>query len=134
MHIHIPEGAIPKDGPSAGVTMAVALISALTRRPVRREVAMTGEITLRGRILPVGGVKEKLLAAHRAGLSRFFMPAKNEKDLEDIPRRVTREIKLELVDQVDAVLEAVLMDPIGPPLGTNRERDDEDEAVDEVAL
>ena len=134
MHIHIPEGAIPKDGPSAGVTMAVALISALTRRPVRREVAMTGEITLRGRILPVGGVKEKLLAAHRAGLSRFFMPAKNEKDLEDIPRRVTREIKLELVDQVDAVLEAVLMDPIGPPLGANRERDDEDEAVDEVAL
>ncbi len=115
MHIHIPEGAIPKDGPSAGVTMAVALISALTRRPVRREVAMTGEITLRGRVLAVGGVKEKLLAAHRAGLTHFFMPAKNSKDLEDIPRRVMRELKLEFVDDIDTVLEGVLLPPLPAP-------------------
>ncbi len=109
IHVHVPEGAIPKDGPSAGVTMTVALISALTRRPIRREAAMTGEITLRGRVLPVGGVKEKLLAAHRAGLSLFFLPAKNEKDLVDIPRRVLREVEVVLADHIDTVLDKVLL-------------------------
>ncbi|MBN2471952.1 MAG: endopeptidase La [Anaerolineae bacterium] len=109
IHIHVPEGAIPKDGPSAGVTMTVALISALTRRPIRREVAMTGEITLRGRVLPVGGIKEKLLAAHRAGLKEFYMPAKNKSDLDEMPRRVLKEMQVVMVDHVDAVLEQVLL-------------------------
>ena len=111
IHIHIPEGAIPKDGPSAGVTMAVALISALSRRPVRRDVAMTGEITLRGRVLPVGGIKEKVLAAHRAGISTFILPAKNDKDLSEIPRRVLREINIVCVNHIDEVLEKVLLAP-----------------------
>jgi ATP-dependent Lon protease len=111
IHIHIPEGAIPKDGPSAGVTMAVALISALSRRPVRRDVAMTGEITLRGRVLPVGGIKEKILAAHRAGISTFILPAKNDKDLSEIPRRVLREINIVCVNHIDEVLEKVLLAP-----------------------
>jgi ATP-dependent Lon protease len=109
IHIHVPEGAIPKDGPSAGVTMAIALISALTRHPVRRDVAMTGEITLRGRLLPVGGIKEKLLAAHRAGMKEFFMPAKNKADLDEMPRRVLKDMRVVMVDHVDAVLEAVLL-------------------------
>ena len=122
IHIHIPEGAIPKDGPSAGVTMAVALISALSRRPVRREAAMTGEITLRGRILPVGGVKEKILAAHRAGLSLFLLPAKNEKDLEDIPRRVLRDLRVILADHISVVLNHVLLPAGGTGEDNARER------------
>ncbi len=115
IHIHIPEGAIPKDGPSAGVTMAVALISALSRRPVRRDVAMTGEITLRGRVLPVGGIKEKVLAAHRAGISTFILPAKNDKDLSEIPRRVLREVNIVRVSHIDEVLEKVLLAPAATP-------------------
>ncbi len=115
IHIHIPEGAIPKDGPSAGVTIAVALISALTRRPVRRDVAMTGEITLRGRVLPVGGIKEKVLAAHRAGISTFILPAKNDKDLSEIPRRVLREVNVVRVSHIDEVLEKVLLAPVAAP-------------------
>ncbi len=109
IHVHVPEGAIPKDGPSAGVTMTVALISAFTRQPVRRDAAMTGEITLRGRVLPVGGIKEKLLAAHRAGMKHFFLPAKNENDLEELPRRVLKDLKVVLVDHVDTILEQVLL-------------------------
>jgi ATP-dependent Lon protease len=108
IHIHVPEGAISKDGPSAGVTLATALVSALTERPVRREVAMTGEITLRGRVLPVGGLREKVLAAHRAGITELLLPQRNQKDLEEIPRRVRRELKLVLVQSMDEVLELAL--------------------------
>ncbi len=104
LHIHIPEGAIPKDGPSAGITMATALASALTRAPVRRDVTMTGEITLRGRVLPVGGIKEKVLAAHRAGIHKVVLPADNRKDLSDIPENVRRRMEFVLVDHMDEVL------------------------------
>ncbi len=108
VHIHVPAGAIPKDGPSAGVTMATALVSAFTGRKVRREVAMTGEITLRGRVLPIGGLKEKILAAHRAGISTFILPAKNEKDLREIPPKVLRQLETVPVEHLDEVLRVAL--------------------------
>ncbi len=108
VHIHIPEGAIPKDGPSAGITIATALISAFTERPARREVGMTGEITLRGRILPVGGVREKVLAAHRAGLKTVIMPERNMKDLIDVPKKVRDDLKIVPVTHMDQVLEVAL--------------------------
>jgi ATP-dependent Lon protease len=108
IHVHVPEGAIPKDGPSAGVTMATTLVSALCRIPVRKDVAMTGEITLRGRVLPIGGLKEKVLAAHRGGLTRVLIPRENEKDIREIPRRVRDRMDLVLVDSADDVLRAAL--------------------------
>ncbi|MCQ6273495.1 endopeptidase La [Bacillus sp. V3B] len=108
IHIHVPEGAVPKDGPSAGITMATALVSALTGTPIRKEVGMTGEITLRGRVLPIGGLKEKTLSAHRAGLTTIICPKENEKDLDDIPESVREELEFVLVSHVDEVLQHAL--------------------------
>ena len=109
IHIHVPEGAVPKDGPSAGVTMATALVSALTGRKVRQDVAMTGEITLRGRVLPIGGVKEKLLAAYRAGIKTILLPKENQKDLEDVPEHVRKEFNIVLTESIDDVLKTALL-------------------------
>ncbi|TAK30510.1 MAG: endopeptidase La [Myxococcaceae bacterium] len=111
VHIHFPEGAIPKDGPSAGVTMVTSLVSALLKLPVRRDVAMTGEITLRGRVLEIGGLKEKLLAAHRGGIGTVIIPRDNRKDLRDVPRRVLKAMRVVLVEHVDDVLREVLVWP-----------------------
>ncbi len=115
IHLHLPAGSIPKDGPSAGITMATALISALTKRATRRDVAMTGEITLRGRVLPIGGLKEKVLAAHRAGIKTFILPKRNMKDLEDVPREIFRELRFVPVERMDEVLAVALH---GLPLST----------------
>ncbi len=122
VHIHIPEGAIPKDGPSAGITLATAMVSALTKVPVRREVAMTGEITLRGKVLPIGGLKEKLLAAHRAGVTTILVPKDNEKDLADIPKNVLDAMEVHLVETMDEVLRTALEGPL-PVLPPNPDSD-----------
>jgi len=112
IHVHVPEGAIPKDGPSAGITMATALVSALTKIPIRRDVAMTGEITLRGKVLPIGGLKEKILAAHRAGVKNIIVPRDNEKDLADIPKNVLDTLDIHMVSSVDEVLKIALASPL----------------------
>lgn len=108
IHIHVPEGAIPKDGPSAGITIVTALVSALTQRKIRREVGMTGEVTLRGRVLPIGGLKEKSLSAHRAGLTTIILPFDNERDIEDVPESIREELTFHLVKDVEEVLEIAL--------------------------
>ncbi len=108
IHVHVPEGATPKDGPSAGITLATALASALTRVPVRSNVAMTGEITLRGRVLPIGGLKEKLIAAHRGGIDTVLIPKDNERDLKEIAPQIKRGLTLIPVEHMDEVLKAAL--------------------------
>jgi ATP-dependent Lon protease len=114
IHVHVPEGATPKDGPSAGIAMATALVSVLTKVPVRADVAMTGEITLRGRVLPIGGLKEKLLAALRGGIRTVIIPEENKKDLADIPENVTRDLKIKPVRWIDEVLDLALAAPLTP--------------------
>jgi ATP-dependent Lon protease len=114
VHIHVPEGATPKDGPSAGIAMCTALVSVLSKIPVRSEVAMTGEITLRGRVLPIGGLKEKLLAAHRGGITTIIIPEENEKDLADIPANITSSLQIHPVRWIDQVLDIALERPLQP--------------------
>ena len=109
LHVHVPEGAVPKDGPSAGVTMCTAVISTLTGIPVKRDVAMTGEITLRGKVLPVGGIREKVLAAHRAGIKKILLPKANEPDIDDIPAAVRKHLTFVLLDDVNQALEEALV-------------------------
>ncbi|MEE8162017.1 MAG: S16 family serine protease, partial [Acidobacteriota bacterium] len=117
LHVHVPEGAIPKDGPSAGITMGTSIVSALTGIPVRRDVAMTGEITLRGKVMPIGGLKEKILAARRAGIEEIIIPKENEKDLKDIPESVLENVKIHLVETMNEVLNIALERPVGQKKG-----------------
>ena len=107
-HIHVPEGATPKDGPSAGIGMVTSIVSSITRNPVRRDIAMTGEVTLTGQVLPIGGLKEKLLAAHRAGIKQVLIPKENEKDLVDMPKKIIDDIKITTVSHADEVLKIAL--------------------------
>jgi ATP-dependent Lon protease len=119
IHVHVPAGAQPKEGPSAGVTVLTAMASILTGRPVRDDVAMTGEITLRGKVLPIGGIKEKVLGAHRAGLRRVLIPSHNEADLDDIPADLRKQMAFVMLESIDQVLREALMPKRPVLLGTN---------------
>mgnify|MGYP000550194068 FL=1 len=122
-HVHVPEGATPKDGPSAGIAMCTALVSALSKIPVRADVAMTGEITLRCKVLPIGGLKEKLLAAHRGGIKLVLIPDENEKDLVEIPKAILRKVEVRSVETIDEVLELALTEkpePLPAPLESKK--------------
>ena len=113
-HVHVPEGATPKDGPSAGIAMVTSIVSAITGFPVNKDIAMTGEVTLRGHILPIGGLKEKLLAAHRVGIHKVLIPKDNEKDLAEIPKNILDDIKIVSVSNVDEVLKEALVGELKP--------------------
>lgn len=134
IHIHVPEGAVPKDGPSAGITLATAMVSALTQNPVRRNVAMTGEITLRGRVLAIGGLKEKVLAAHRAGIDTVLIPMDNAKDIEDIPENIREVINLVPVSHIDQVLELALVNELNESSKRNNEIVVLNNAAEEAAV
>jgi ATP-dependent Lon protease len=133
VHIHVPEGATPKDGPSAGIAMCTALVSVLTKVPVRSEVAMTGEITLRGRVLPIGGLKEKLLAAHRGGITTVIIPEENKKDLADMPANVTSSLDIHAVRWIDEVLDIALERPLQPAKPAVETASEEHAPVEPVA-
>jgi ATP-dependent Lon protease len=109
-HVHVPEGAVPKDGPSAGITLITAIVSAVTGKAVRHDIAMTGEITLRGKVLPIGGLKEKLMAAYRSKMTKVLLPSRNKKDLEDVPKEIKDNLEFIFVDNVEDALKEVLVD------------------------
>jgi ATP-dependent Lon protease len=139
LHMHVPAGAIPKDGPSAGIAMTTSLVSLLTGRPIKENLAMTGEITLRGKVLPIGGVKDKVLAAHRAGIRTIILPRRNERDIDEIPEEACRELAFVFVDRMEEVLDAALSPrvvepPAAPPSeGGDVRVQDTDEAVDTMS-
>ena len=128
LHIHLPAGAIPKDGPSAGISVTLAIASALSERPARRDVAMTGEVTLRGKVLEIGGVKEKVLAAYRAGLREIILPKTNERDLRDVPDEARTNMAFTFVQTMDEVLRLALLPPVTPTIADHAPPEEEGEA------